>query len=240
MPELTVKLDSIALLRESRKTRYPDPVTAAAMAELAGADRIAVHLSQKRRIPDRDVRILRSTVQTELSLEMVLCAESVGLALDLSPNRIVFVAENPKTGAIEQGMDLFNQKEAVAEAVMSLKKAGITVCLSLDPEPEQIRLAHRANVAVVQFHTGAFCSAATTLKRNRAYMKLVDAVNLARKLKMGVSLGHGLCYQTVKAFSDLRAVNEFCIGHSIVSRAVLVGMDRAVRDMLAAIAGRLA
>jgi len=236
MADLTVKIDQVALLREIRKRKYPEPAAAAILAELAGADHIAVHLYRRRRhIMERDVRILRHIMQIGLVLEMALSAEMVGLALEVQPERVVLVAENPKSPTIENGIDLLIHKDPAAEAVKTLKDGGIDVCLCIDPDPEQVRMAHKINAAMVQFHTGAFCSAKTTLKRNRNFMKIVDAVTLARKVKLGISLGHGLCYQTVRLFADLPHIDEFCIGHSIISRAVLVGMDQAVREMLALI-----
>lgn len=239
MPELTVKIDQVALLREDRQRKYPDPVAAALLAELAGADRISIHLNRKRsRSHDRDARILRNTLQTELVLEMAPTTEMFGLALELTPARVILVEEHPKSPTIiRKGMDLFDLKTVVSEAVETLNKSGIAVCLCIDPDPDQIRLAHKANAGMVQFHAGAFGGAKTTLKRNRAYMKLVDAVNLARKLKLGVSLGHGLCQKSVKALRTLHAIDEFSIGHSIIANAVLVGMERAVREMIETIRG---
>ena len=236
MPELTVKIDQVALLREARKRQDPEPAAAAMLAELAGADRIAVHLYRRHRhIQERDVRILRHTVQTGLVLEMGLSTEMIGMAMALKPDRVILVAEAQETPAAGNSLDLLLRKDAVDEAVETLNGGGISVCLCIDPDPEQIKMAHRSHAAMIQFHTGAFCAAKTTLKRNHAYMKLLDAVNLGRKLKLGIGLGHGLGYQTVRAFKNLHQIDEFCIGHSIVARAVLVGMERAVREMIARI-----
>jgi len=236
MPDLAVKLDHVALLRELRKRKYPDPAAAAILAELAGADRIAVHLYRRRRhILDRDVRILRNIIQTELILEMAMSTEMVGTALEIKPERVLLVAENRKAATTEGGIDLLVHMDAAAEAVKTLANSGIAVCLCIDPDLDQIKMAHKINAAMVQFHAGEFCRAKTTLKRNRAYMKIVDAIHLAAKLKLGVSIGHGLCYKTIGAFRSMPRIDEFYIGHSIVSRAILVGMDRAVKDMLALI-----
>ncbi len=233
MAGLAVNVDHVATLREARKINYPEPVAAAVLAELAGADGIVVHLREDRRhIQDRDVRILRKIVQTRLILEMASTSEMVGIALDIKPDIVTLVPEKREELTTEGGLDLIVHKNSVAEAVDSLQNSGIPVSIFIDPDPEQIKLAHQIDAAMVEIHTGTFCDATTSIKREKAFSTIVDAVKLAHKLKLKVNAGHGICYKTIKAFKGLKEIDEFSIGHSIVSRAVLVGMERAVKEML--------
>jgi pyridoxine 5-phosphate synthase len=234
MAGLSVNVDHVATLREARKGRYPDPVSAAVLAELAGVDGIVVHLRQDRRhIQDRDLRILRKVVQTKLTLEMASTNEMVGIALDVQPDVVTLVPEKREELTTEGGLDLIVHKDAVAETIGTLQDNGIPVCIFIDPDPDQIKIAHQINANMVEIHTGNFCDAKTSKKKDQAFSKIVDAAKLAFKLRMGVNAGHGICYHTIKAFKGLNEIDEFSIGHSIISRAVLVGMDRAVREMLA-------
>ncbi|MBW1606909.1 MAG: pyridoxine 5'-phosphate synthase [Deltaproteobacteria bacterium] len=233
MAGLSVNVDHVATLREARKGRYPDPVSAAVLAELAGVDGIVVHLREDRRhIKDRDLRILRKVVQTKLILEMASSNEMVGIALDVQPDIVTLVPEKREELTTEGGLDLIVHKDAVAETVGTLQDNGIPVCIFIDPDPDQIKIAHQINASMVEIHTGKFCDAKTSRKRDQAFSNIVDAAKLAFKLRMGVNAGHGICYNTIKAFKGLNEIDEFSIGHSIISRAVLVGMDSAVREML--------
>ncbi len=236
MAGLAVNVDHVATLREARKACYPDPVAAAVLAELAGADGIVVHLrGDRRHIQDRDVRILRKIVQTRLILEMASTSEMLGIALDIKPDLVTLVPEKREELTTEGGLDLIVHKNAVAETVGTLQNSGIPVSIFIDPDPEQIKLAYQINADMVEIHTGIFCDATTSKKREIAFSKIVDAAKLAHKLKLGVNAGHGLCYKTIKTFKGLYEIDEFSIGHSIISRAVLVGMERAVKEMLALI-----
>jgi len=233
MAGLSVNVDHVATLREARKAHYPDPVTAAMLAELAGAEGIVVHLREDRRhIQDRDVRILRKVVQTKFVLEMASTSEMIGIALDIKPDLVTLVPEKREELTTEGGLDLIVHKNAIAETIGTLQNGGILVSIFVDPDPEQIKLAHLINADIVEIHTGIFCEAATVTKRDQAFSNIVDAVKLAHKLKLGVNAGHGLDYQNIKAFKELNEIDEFSIGHSIVSRAALVGMEKAVREML--------
>jgi pyridoxine 5-phosphate synthase len=232
MAGLAVNVDHIATLREARKAEYPDPVAAALLAEVAGADGIVVHLREDRRhIQDRDVRILREVVQTRLILEMACTAEMVGIAFDIKPDLVTLVPEKREELTTEGGLDLMIHKTPVAEAIGALKNSGIPVSIFIDPDPEQIKLAHQIHADMVEIHTGNFCDAVTDRKRDQAFSRIVDAAKLAHRLKLGVNAGHGLCYRTIKFFRGLKEIDEFSIGHSIIARAALVGMTRAVRDM---------
>jgi pyridoxine 5-phosphate synthase len=234
MAGLAVNVDHIATLREARKARYPDPVAAGLLVELAGADGVVVHLREDRRhIQDRDVRILRSVVQTKLILEMASTPEMVGIALDIRPDIVTLVPEKREELTTEGGLDLMVHQSSVAETVDTLQNSGIPVSIFIDPDPEQIKLSHRINASMVEIHTGTFCDANAAIKKEQAFSKIVDAVKLARKLNLGIHAGHGLCYTTIKAFKGLHEIDEFSIGHSIVARAALVGMEKAVQEMRA-------
>lgn len=236
MAGLSVNVDHVATLREARNSRYPDPASAAVLAELAGVDGIVVHLREDRRhIKDRDLRILRKVVHSKLILEMASTNEMVGIALDVQPDVVTLVPEKREELTTEGGLDLIVHKDAVAETVGTLQNNGIPVCIFIDPDPEQIKIAHQINANMVEIHTGIFCDAKTSKKRDQAFSNIVNSAKLAFKLRMGVNAGHGICYKTIKAFKGLNEINEFSIGHSIISRAVLVGMDSAVREMLALI-----
>jgi pyridoxine 5-phosphate synthase len=226
MAELAVNVDHVATLRQARGVDYPDPVAAAVAAETAGADAIVVHLREDRRhIQDRDVRLLRQTVQSRLILEMAATSEMLGIALDIMPDTVT----------LEGGLDLVTHQDSVQDAVSTLKNAGISVCIFIDPDLDQIKIAHKIDADMIEIHTGAFCDAATPAEARREFSRIVDAAKIGTKLKLGVNAGHGICYNTIKAFAGLHEIREFSIGHSIVSRAVLSGMDRAVRDMKALI-----
>lgn len=237
MAGLAVNVDHVATLRNTRGVvSYPDPVAAAVMVELAGADGVVVHLREDRRhIKDRDLKILRKVVQTKLILEMASTDEMVGIALEIQPDLVTLVPERREELTTEGGLDLIVHQNAIAETVGTLQNSGIPVSIFIEPDPDLIKIAHQIDTTMIEIHTGTFCEAKTYKKRNQAFSNIVDAAKLAHKLRIGVNAGHGLCYNTIKAFKGLREIDEFSIGHSIVSRAVLVGMERAVKDMLALI-----
>jgi pyridoxine 5-phosphate synthase len=232
MAGLAVKIDQVAALRNARKSQSPDPVTAATMAELAGADGIIVHLRRDRKhINDRDVRILRNVVQTKLILEMASTSEMVGVALDIKPDLVTLVPEKREEFTAEGGLDLIVHRADVSDTVTTLQNSGMPVGLLVDPEPEQIKLAHKIGASLVEIRTATYCDAKTAQKRHQAFLNIVDAVKLAHKLKFSVKVGRGLGYKTVKVFKNIDEIDEFSIGHSIISRAVLIGMQAAVADM---------
>jgi pyridoxine 5-phosphate synthase len=233
MTGLAVKIDQVATLRESRKTRYPDPVAAAVMAEQAGADAITVHLREDRRhLQDRDIRILREVVQTSLVLEMTSLSEMVGVALDIKPDIVILVPEKREQLSPEGGLELIIHKDDIRETVDTLQNGGIPVGLFIDPDPEQIKLAHRMDARLLKISSAAFCTATTVQKRHQAFARLTDAVKLAHKLRFRIIVGSSLCYNTIKAFHGLTEIDEFSIGHSIISRALLKGMDAAIKEMI--------
>lgn len=238
MAGLAVKIDQVAILRESRKSQFPDPAAAAVIAELAGADGIAVHLRQDRRhIQDKDVRLIRNIVQSKLILEMASTSEMVGIALDIKPDLVTLVPEKRDEFTADGGMDLVAHGDDVADTVDTLQNGGISVGILIDPDPEQIKMAHKTNVSIVEIHGGTYTESKTAQKRHQAFLRVVDAIKLARKLKFSVKVGHGLCFKSIKAFTGIDEIDEFSIGHGIISRALLIGMDRAVKEMIALIRG---
>jgi pyridoxine 5-phosphate synthase len=238
MAKLYVNVDPVTTLRATRQTPYPDPVAVAILAELAGAEGIVIHLPRDRQhIQDRDVRILKDVVQTTLTLKMGCTPETAGIALHIKPDLVTLKPEKREEFSTEGGLDLIVHKSMVSDAIRPLRDSGIFVSILIDPDPGQIKLAHQLNADMIDIYTGTYCDATTSIRKTQAFSKIVDAIKLAHKLKMDVNVGHGLCYNTVKAFKGLPEINAFCIGHSIISRAVLVGMEKAVKEMLALIKG---
>ena len=236
MARLAVNVDHVATLRQARGINIPDPVTAAAIVELAGADGVVVHLREDRRhIQDRDVRILSDTVKTKLILEMAATQEMIRIALDIKPNLVTLVPEKREELTTEGGLDLHLNKTAVSDAVSTLQGGRIPVSIFVDPDPGQIQTAHEINADCVEIHTGTFCDAKDTKERDEAFDRIRNSVKLANELTLRINAGHGLGYQTIKAFKGISEIDEFSIGHSIIARSVIVGLDRAVRDMIALI-----
>ena len=235
MAGLAVNVDHVATLRQARgDVKYPDPVAAAVLVELSGADGVVVHLREDRRhIQDRDVRIIRKIVQTKLILEMASTSEMIAIALDIKPDLVTLVPEKREELTTEGGLDLKVNKSAIAESVETLQKGGIPVSIFIDPDEEQIKIAEQVNADMVEIHTGTFCEAPDYKAKKQAFAHVANAVDVAHQLKLGINAGHGLCYQTIKWFKGMYEINEFSIGHSIVSRAVLVGMEQAVKEMIA-------
>ncbi len=232
MANLAVNVDHVATLREARGINYPEPIAAAVAAETAGADGIVVHLREDRRhINERDVRLLRKIVQTKLILEMGATNEMLGIALDIKPDCVTLVPEKKEELTTEGGLDLIIHEQHIRETVTSLKNAGIDVCIFIDPDLDQIKIAHKIDADMIEIHTGAFCDAKTERQKNREFIRIIDSAKIGTKLKLEVNAGHGICYNSIKAFAGLHEINEFSIGHSIVARAILTGMEQAVRDM---------
>lgn len=238
MAKLGVNVDHVATVRQARRTIEPDPVTAAAMAEMAGADSITVHLREDRRhIQDRDVELLRRTVKTRLNLEMAASDEMVGIALKLRPDCVTLVPEKRAELTTEGGLDVIHHRAQVQRQVELLRQAGIAVSLFIAPDLEQIKASHRVGADFIEIHTGVYCDAESGELRRSELARIETAVRAGRKLGLGVNAGHGLNYGNIRPVVALGGIEEFNIGHSIVSRAVLVGMERAVRDMVALVRG---
>lgn len=238
MAKLGVNVDHVATVRQARGVDEPDPVTAAALAELAGAGGITVHLREDRRhIQDRDVELLRKTVKTRLNLEMAATEDMVGIALKILPDAVTLVPEKREELTTEGGLDVVRYRQQLKEQVALLRQGGVTVSLFVDPDLEQIKESRRVGADYVEIHTGAFCDATDPAGRRAELARIETAIRAGRKLGLGVNAGHGLNYQNIREVVALGGVDEFNIGHSIVSRAVLVGMERAVREMVALVRG---
>ena len=230
---LGVNVDHVATLRQARKAAYPDPVTAAAMAELAGAAQITIHLREDRRhIQERDLRVLRDTVQTVLNLEMAASQEMVKVAYEHKPDMVTLVPERREELTTEGGLDVNAQRDVIARVVKTLKDGDIAVSLFIDPDLDQVKASHKVSSDRIELHTGRFCDARTEKDRQREYGRIVDAAKTAAKLGLGCAAGHGLNYDNVRPIARIEEIDELNIGHAIVARAVLVGFDRAVREML--------
>ncbi len=233
MARLGVNIDHVATIRQARGGAEPDPVAAAAIAELAGADGITIHLREDRRhIQDRDLKLLRQTVKTRLNLEMAASEEMVGIALSVKPHMCTLVPEKRQELTTEGGLDVRLNLELVANAVDRLQDGGIMVSLFIDPDPDQVKAASKVGADYIEIHTGAFAGAKDWQSEEQELRKIENAIKLAAKLGLGVNAGHGLNYSNIRKVAALGGIVEFNIGHSIISKAVLVGLDRAVRDMV--------
>jgi len=233
---LGVNIDHVATLRQARGTRYPDPVLAAALVELAGADQVTVHLREDRRhIQDRDLRILRQTIQTSLNLEMASSEEVIAIACEVRPDMATLVPEKREERTTEGGLQVLGREEEVAAVVRRLHAAGIRVSLFLNPDPESVRVAAQMGCEQVEIHTG-FYADADDRGREREFRRIRAAVSEGARLGIAVAAGHGLDYQNVRAIARIPQVEELNIGHSIVSRSVFVGLEAAVREMRAVLA----
>lgn len=238
MPTLGVNIDHIATIRQARRTVEPDPVAAAVLAELAGADGITVHLREDRRhIQDRDVRLLRQTVRTHLNLEMAATDEMVAIALDIKPDYVTLVPEKREEVTTEGGLDVASQVERLAEIVTKLQSAEIPVSLFIDADLDQIRTAAILKAKFIELHTGRYAESADEATRKKELAVLAKGCQQALAAGIRVNAGHGLTYWNVYPVACLEGMEELNIGHTIISRAALVGMERAVREMKSAMRG---
>ena len=230
MATLGVNIDHVATIREARRTIEPDPVWAAAAAELGGADAITIHLREDRRhIQDRDLEILKKTVQVKLNLELAMNPLMVDIACQVAPDQVTIVPENREEVTTEGGLDVVRHKKELAATIGKLQDAGITVSLFIDPEPEQIQTAASLSVPAVELHTGAYANAA---KNSLEELQLLArAATFVQQAGLILNAGHGLTYRNVTPVAELEGMEELNIGHSIVARAVFVGMAEAVREM---------
>lgn len=238
MPTLGVNIDHIATIRQARRTVEPDPVAAAVLAELAGADGITVHLREDRRhIQDRDVRLLRQTVRTHLNLEMAATDEMVAIALEIKPDYVTLVPERREEVTTEGGLDIAGQADRMADVVDRLQSAGIPVSLFIDADPKQIATSAAVKAQFIELHTGQYAEAKDEDSRMRELKILKDGCEQAIAAGLRVNAGHGLTYWNVYPVACLSGMEELNIGHTIISRAALVGLERAVREMKQAIKG---
>lgn len=229
---LGVNIDHIATLRNARGTKYPDPVHAAEIAERAGADGITVHLREDRRhITDRDVAILKQTLQTRMNLEMAVTDEMVDIAIQTKPTFVCLVPEKREELTTEGGLDVKGQLEKIKAATEKLAQAGITVSLFIDADREQIDAAKACNAPFIELHTGHYANAETEQEQQNELKKIAAAASYADDLGITVNAGHGLTYHNVAAIAALPEIYELNIGHSIIGRAVFDGLSKAVSDM---------
>lgn len=233
MARLAVNVDHVATVREARGISYPDPVIAAGLAEMAGADCIICHLREDRRhINDRDLRILRRTVQTRLNMEMAAIDDMVEIAREVGPDLVTLVPEKREELTTEGGLDVKSDPEHYRRVVERLKEKGIKISFFVDPDPSQIEMAHSVGGDIVEIHTGHYSEARTEEEAEDRFKKIVGAVEASGDLNLGISAGHGLNYNNIKRFRFLPRIEEYSIGHIIVAKAVLVGFERAVREMV--------
>lgn len=234
MARLAVNVDHVATVRQARGIDEPDPVLAAGIAELAGADGIICHLREDRRhINDRDLSLLRQTVRTKLNLEMAAVEGMVNIARNIKPDLVTLVPERREELTTEGGLDVKSNPDLYRKVVEQLKEKGIEVSFFIDPDPAQIETAKQAGGDIVEIHTGHYSEARSESEAQERFMRIAKATEAASKLKLGISAGHGLNYVNIKRFKSLPQIEEYSIGHSIVSRAIYVGFDQAVREMIA-------
>ncbi len=233
MPKLAVNVDHIATIRQARLAKEPDPVHAALLAEMAGARGIIVHLREDRRhIQDRDVEMLSRTIKTRLHLEMAATEEMQKIALKIRPYMVCIVPEKRQELTTEGGLEVATKIEVLKEFLTPLKDAGIKTSLFIDAHRDQIEGAREVGSEYIEIHTGHYADATNEEERERELNKILEGIRLATDLGLKVNLGHGLDYENIWAFSRVPCIEEYSIGHSIVARAALVGMERAVRDMV--------
>lgn len=236
MAKLGLNVDHIATVRQARGGMEPDPVTAAALGEMAGAEGITIHLREDRRhIQDRDLEVLRKTVKTKLNLEMAATDEMVRIACQVRPEQCTLVPEKRQELTTEGGLDVIGNLVNIQEAVASLHAADITVSLFVDPASEQIKAAKISGADAIEIHTGSYAEAKDECSRQKELTNIRHAITLGNELGLTVHAGHGLNYVNILPLTTMDGIEEFNIGHSIIARAMLVGLEKAVRDMVALI-----
>lgn len=234
MARLGVNVDHVATLRQARGGTDPDPLAAAVLVELAGADGIVVHLREDRRhIQDRDLRLLREMTRTKLDLEMAADGEMVKIALNIKPDLVTLVPEKRQELTTEGGLDVAGQRDRIQGVVTLLHNGGIPVSVFIEPELNQVKAAHKISADFVELHTGRYANATRSKEADMEFEAITQAARLAYKLGIGVNAGHGLNYRNVKRLTHIPEIVEYNIGHSIIARSVLVGLVQAVKEMKA-------
>jgi pyridoxine 5-phosphate synthase len=232
VPRLGVNIDHVATLRQARGGVEPDPLAAAVLVELAGADGIVVHLREDRRhIQDRDLTVLREIIQTKLDLEMAPEESMTKTALSIKPHLVTLVPERRQELTTEGGLEVAGQRDRIKSIIELLHDGGIPVSLFIEPDLNQVKAAHKVSADYVELHTGKYANARRLKEEETELEAISQAAKLAYKLGMGVNAGHGLNYRNVRRLTQIAEIVEYNIGHSIIARAVLVGMERAVREM---------
>jgi len=230
--KLGVNIDHIATIREARKTNEPDPVYAAVLAELAGADGITVHLRQDRRhIKERDVELLRRTIKTKLNIEMAATMEMVKLALKYKPDMCTLVPESPDEITTQGGLDVVLYMEKIGEIAGNLRSAGLNVSVFIDPDNNQIKACHRLGLNIVEINTGSYAENWNNSYRELELEKIKKAVIYANKLNFRIFAGHGLTYQNVSDIASITDIEELNIGHTIIANSTFLGLENAIKKM---------
>ncbi len=233
MTHLAINVDHVATIREARGTLEPDPVFAAGVCELAGASGIVVHLREDRRhIQDRDVKLLRETVKTKLNLEMATSKEIIKIALKLKPDMVTLVPEKRQELTTEGGLDIISNEKKIRKTIKKMAAAGIPVSLFIDPDAEQIEAAVDVGATFVELHTGRYCDAPVEKERDREFLLIERSAELAYDSGLRVNAGHGLDYFNTARVARLETIEELSIGHAVMARAIFVGLDQAVREMM--------
>jgi pyridoxine 5-phosphate synthase len=233
MAKLSINIDHIATIRQARLGKEPDPIFAAVLTELAGAHGITVHLREDRRhIQDRDVRLLRDIIHIKLNLEMAATKEIIDIAISIKPDLVTLVPEKRAELTTEGGLDAAKLVTPLKDAVRRLHTHKIPVSLFIDPIQSQVNAARTIGAECVELHTGKYCEIFGSDEEHEQYQLIADAAKQARDIGLKVNAGHGLNYQNIARIAAIKEIQEFSIGHSIISRAVLVGLDQAVREML--------
>lgn len=235
MARLTVNVDHVATLRQARKEPFPDPVTAAMLAEIAGADGITIHLREDRRhIQERDLTILKQMIKTRMNLEMAATEEMLRIALEAKPAMVTLVPEKREELTTEGGLDLkLHDRDGLKRIITHLKTSGIKVNIFIDPEPEQIKMAHKLDADGVEIHTGRYANTKESHLKEEEIKRIYNAAHLASRIGMAVHAGHGLDYHNVGEIRKIEEIEEFAIGFSIIAKSIYVGLDQAVREMIA-------
>jgi pyridoxine 5-phosphate synthase len=230
--KLGVNIDHIATVRQARGGRDPDPVAAATVVEMAGADGLVVHLREDRRhIQERDLRLLCEIVHTKLNLEMAATDAMARLAMGIKPHLVTLVPERREELTTEGGLDVEGQRQRLKDVVLVLHQSGVAVSLFIDPVLEQIKAARRVEADCVELHTGRYANALSVKEQDTEFEALAQSARAAYKMELAVSAGHGLTYYNVRRLRAISEIVEYNIGHSIISRAIFIGLERAVREM---------
>jgi len=238
MPKLGVNIDHVATLRQARGGAEPDPILSARVCEAAGCDSIVAHLREDRRhIRDRDLHILRKTVKTRLNMEMSIAEEIVKIALEVNPDQATFVPEKRLELTTEGGLDCLKYGTRIAKSINKLAGKGIVVSLFIDPDVRQVKAAKELGAELIELHTGEYANAKNAPERKIELKRLVESAKFAIDIGLGVNAGHGLDYNNVRSVARIKGLEELNIGHSIISRAIFVGLDRAVKEMILLIKG---
>ncbi len=233
MPLLCVNVDHVATVRQARLGTEPDPVIAAGMCELAGAAGIIMHLREDRRhVQDRDIDLISKTIQTDFHFEMAATEEMQQIALRINPATVCLVPEKREELTTEGGLNCLGQEKRLIEYLAPLHEKGIGSSLFIDADPEQIKASKAIGAEYVEIHTGHFADAPTRAEQKAELSRIIDGIKMCQDLGLKVNLGHGLNYINILDFADVPGICEYSIGHSIMSRAIMVGLDRAVRDMV--------